>query len=51
MTAGAETPEDHDPSEIVVDELAGQWIALAPVMIGAAASGSDPLRWHGRPAR
>lgn len=31
MTRGA---EDHDPSEIVVDELVGQWIALVPVMIG-----------------
>lgn len=27
---------DHDPSEIVIDEVAGQWIALMPVMIGAA---------------
>jgi phosphatidylglycerophosphatase A len=27
--------EDHDPSEIVVDELVGQWIAILPVSIGA----------------
>lgn len=26
---------DHDPSEIVVDELVGQWIALWPLSIGA----------------
>ncbi|WP_308915087.1 phosphatidylglycerophosphatase A [Jannaschia sp. LMIT008] len=30
---------DHDPSEIVVDELAGQWIALLPVAWGAAIAG------------
>ena len=28
MTAGS---ADHDPSEIVIDELAGQWIALIPL--------------------
>ncbi len=28
----AETgPDNHDPSEIVIDEVAGQWIALLPV--------------------
>ena len=27
--------EDHDPSEIVIDEVAGQWIALLPVVFGA----------------
>lgn len=32
MTKGA---ENHDPSEIVVDELVGQWIALLPVFYGA----------------
>ncbi len=26
--------EDHDPSEIVIDEVVGQWIALVPVFIG-----------------
>lgn len=26
---------DHDPSEIVIDEVAGQWIALMPVLYGA----------------
>ena len=31
---------DHDPSEIVVDELVGQWIAFLPVSIGAAHVGA-----------
>jgi len=34
---------DHDPSEIVIDEVVGQWIALAPVIIGAHAAGQDIL--------
>jgi len=28
--------DDHDPSEIVIDEVAGMWIALLPVSIGAS---------------
>lgn len=28
MTAGS---ADHDPSEIVIDEVAGQWVALLPL--------------------
>lgn len=35
-----ETGDDHDPSEVVVDELVGQWIALLPVSIGATAMGA-----------
>ena len=31
--------EDHDPSEIVIDEVAGQWLAFLPVSIGAAHAG------------
>ncbi|SEW08498.1 phosphatidylglycerophosphatase A [Cognatiyoonia koreensis] len=27
--------DDHDPSEIVIDEVVGQWIALLPVAYGA----------------
>jgi len=27
---------DHDPSQVVIDEVAGQWIALWPVAFGAA---------------
>ena len=30
---------DHDPGEIVVDELLGQWVALLPVAWGAWAAG------------
>jgi phosphatidylglycerophosphatase A len=30
---------DHDPSEIVIDEVAGQWLAFLPVSIGAAHAG------------
>lgn len=30
---------DHDPSEIVIDEVAGQWIALLPTLIGASHAG------------
>lgn len=32
--------ENKDPSEIVIDEVVGQWIALLPVAIGAAHSGA-----------
>ncbi|MFY0691416.1 MAG: phosphatidylglycerophosphatase A [Paracoccaceae bacterium] len=32
--------DDHDPSEIVIDEVAGQWIALLPVSVGALHSGA-----------
>ena len=35
-TAGS---ENHDPSEVVIDEVAGQWIALLPVLIGASHAG------------
>ncbi|WP_224814868.1 phosphatidylglycerophosphatase A [Hasllibacter sp. MH4015] len=36
------TSED-DPSEFVIDEVAGQWIALWPVSLGAQLTGSDIL--------
>ncbi len=40
--------DDKDPSEIVIDEVAGQWIALLPVAIGAAHSGAPALAiWPG----
>jgi len=35
--------DDHDPSHIVIDEVAGQWIALLPVLIGIDRMGADPL--------
>ena len=31
--------EDHDPSEIVIDEVAGQLIALLPLSVGLGVSG------------
>ena len=31
---------DKDPSEIVIDEVAGQWIALWPVSLGAQMAGA-----------
>lgn len=40
--------EDHDPSEIVVDELVGQWIALLPLSFGAWHVGAGILDlWPG----
>ena len=45
MTAGQ---SDHDPSEIVVDELVGQWIALLPLSFAAFTRGIDILAmWPG----
>ena len=35
--------EDHDPSEVVIDEVAGQWIALWVTSYGAYRMGLDPL--------
>jgi phosphatidylglycerophosphatase A len=45
-----ETAGDDDPdrSEIVIDEVVGQWIALLPVSAGAAIAGADVLAlWPG----
>lgn len=40
--------DDHDPSEIVIDEVVGQWIALLPVSLGAAVAGQGFLDlWPG----
>ena len=45
MTEGK---DNHDPSEIVIDEVVGQWIALAPVMIGASYVGVSSISlWPG----
>ena len=39
---------DEDPSEVVIDEVVGQWIALLPVAFGAARAGVDPVAlWPG----
>lgn len=45
MTA---TGDNSDPSEIVVDELVGQWIAILPLSLAASARGLDILvLWPG----
>lgn len=45
MTEGS---DNHDPSEIVIDEVVGQWIALVPVFIGAMHAGVSSLAlWPG----
>lgn len=45
MTRGS---ENHDPSEVVMDEVVGQWVALMPVFFGAAHVGADVLAlWPG----
>ena len=39
---------DHDPSEIVIDEVVGQWVALLPVALGAEVAGVSYLTlWPG----
>ena len=40
---------DKDPSEIVIDEVAGQWIALWPLSLGLNHAGVDPwlFPWPG----
>ena len=45
LTKGA---DNHDPSEIVIDEVVGQWIALLPVFVGASHAGVSVLAlWPG----
>lgn len=40
--------DNHDPSEIVIDEVVGQWIALLPVLYGAARNDAEVLAlWPG----
>lgn len=40
--------DDKDPSEIVIDEVAGQWIALWPVSLEAMMAGADVIAlWPG----
>lgn len=34
--------QDHDPGEIVIDEVVGQWIALFPLSFGLWQSGAAP---------
>ncbi len=45
MTTGR---DNHDPSEIVIDEVVGQWIALLPLSYAASTRGLDILvMWPG----
>ena len=45
MTRGR---DNHDPSEVVIDEVVGMWITLWPVFIGASHAGVDALQlWPG----
>jgi phosphatidylglycerophosphatase A len=45
MTKGA---ADHDPSEIVIDEVIGQWIALLPMFYAALSLEINPMvLWPG----
>ncbi len=45
---GAMGGPDPDPSEAVIDEVAGQWIALLPISYGAIFAGADILAlWPG----
>jgi len=40
--------DNHDPSEIVIDEVVGQWIALLPIASIVSSRGLDPLAlWPG----
>jgi phosphatidylglycerophosphatase A len=41
--------EDKDPSEIVIDEVVGMWIALWPLSAGLWLGGADPwvFPWPG----
>lgn len=44
-----EGQDDHDPSEIVIDEVVGQWIALMPISAGMWHAGFAPhlFPWPG----
>ncbi|WP_407493364.1 phosphatidylglycerophosphatase A [Pseudooceanicola sp. MF1-13] len=40
--------DDPDPSRVVIDEVAGQWVALLPVLYGAMFAGVEVTRlWPG----
>ncbi len=41
---------DHDPSEVVIDEVAGQWLALSFTTIPAASHGVASILWGAWPA-
>ena len=45
----ADRPAGADPSEVIVDELVGQWIALWPLSLGLTMAGAAPhvFPWPG----
>lgn len=49
--AGVETfgQDNHDPSEIVIDEVVGQWLALFPISAGLWLTAAQPatVSWPG----
>jgi phosphatidylglycerophosphatase A len=48
LTSKLGEPGHHDPSWVVIDEVAGQWIALLPVVAGATITGAAPSElWPG----
>lgn len=48
VTAELKLTADPDPGEFVIDEVAGQWVALLPVCFGAWHVGTDLMRlWPG----
>ena len=48
VSARLTRPEVPDPSEIVIDEVAGVWLALWPVSLGAQMAGVEVWRlWPG----
>ncbi|ETX13072.1 phosphatidylglycerophosphatase [Roseivivax halodurans JCM 10272] len=48
VRAATEGSDEKDPGEIVIDEVAGQWVALLPVSYGAAFAGVPVLAlWPG----
>lgn len=48
LAARLADPADPDPAEIVIDEVAGMWLALWPVALGAEWAGVGVLRlWPG----
>lgn len=41
VAAATRDSAEKDPSEIIIDEVVGQWIALWPVSLGAQMAGAD----------
>lgn len=48
ITAEMQASGESDPSHVVIDEFAGQWLALMPLSLGAWSMGADIHRlWPG----